>query len=61
MNEQQRLFLAQARSDFAVFELLRKQAILHECHALHYIWEELKGYVQRATISRTALCTVCQC
>ena len=37
MNDQQRLFLAQARSDFAVFELLRKQAMLPECHALHYL------------------------
>ena len=35
MNKPQRLFLAQARSDFAVFELLRKQATLPECHALH--------------------------
>lgn len=37
MNEQQRLFLAQARSDFAVFELLRKQTTLPDCHALHYL------------------------
>ena len=37
MNGPQRLFLAQARSDFAVFELLRKQATLPPCHALHYL------------------------
>jgi hypothetical protein len=37
MNEQQRLFLAQARSDFAVFGLLRTQAALPVCHAIHYL------------------------
>lgn len=37
MNAQQRLFLTQAKSDFAVFELLRKQATLPECHALDYL------------------------
>ena len=37
MNEQQRLFLVQARTDFAVFEVLRKNALLPSCHALHYL------------------------
>lgn len=37
MTEYQRLFLVQARSDFAVFALLRGQADLPACHALHYL------------------------
>ena len=37
MTEYQRLFLLQARTDFAVFELLRKQPDLPACHALHYL------------------------
>src|SRR5438128_2189537 len=37
MTEFQRLFLLQARTDFAVFELLRKQPDLPACHALHYL------------------------
>jgi hypothetical protein len=37
MTEYQRLFLVQARTDFAVFELLRRQADLPACHALHYL------------------------
>jgi hypothetical protein len=37
MTEYQRLFLVQARTDFAVFELLRRQADLPPCHALHYL------------------------
>ncbi len=37
MNEHQRLFLVQARTDFAVFELLRKRTELPPCHALHYL------------------------
>ena len=37
MTEQQRLFLVQAQTDFAVFELLRKDSNLPECHALHYL------------------------
>ncbi len=37
MNPQQRMFLAQARSDFAVFELLRKEPTLPKCHSLHYL------------------------
>jgi len=37
MTEYQRLFLVQARSDFAVFELLRRDPNLPRCHALHYL------------------------
>jgi hypothetical protein len=37
MTEYQRLFLVQARTDFAVFELLRRQPDLPACHALHYL------------------------
>jgi hypothetical protein len=37
MTEYQRLFLVQARSDFVVYELLRGQADLPACHALHYL------------------------
>jgi hypothetical protein len=37
MNEQQRHFLIQSRSDFAVFELLRKQPAVASCHLLHYL------------------------
>jgi hypothetical protein len=36
MTEYQRLFLVQSRTDFAVFELLRRQP-LPDCHALHYL------------------------
>jgi len=37
MTEFQRLFLVQARTDFAVFEMLRRQPDLPACHALHYL------------------------
>jgi hypothetical protein len=37
MTEHQRLFLVQARTNFVVFELLRKQGDLPACHALHYL------------------------
>jgi hypothetical protein len=37
VNQHQRLFLAQARSDFAVFELLRAQPAIASCHHLHYL------------------------
>lgn len=37
MTEYQRLFLVQARTDFAVFELFRKDSGLPACHALHYL------------------------
>jgi hypothetical protein len=37
MTEFQRLFLVQARSDFAVFELLKKRSELPCCHTLHYL------------------------
>jgi hypothetical protein len=37
MTKYQRLFLVQARTDFAVFELLRSRPELPACHALHYL------------------------
>lgn len=37
MTEYQRLFLVQARSDLAVFELLLKEPGLPACHFLHYL------------------------
>ncbi len=37
MTECERLFLVQARTDLAVFELLRKEPNLPACHALHYL------------------------
>ena len=37
MTEYQRLFLVQARTDFAVFEWLRARPALPRCHALHYL------------------------
>jgi hypothetical protein len=37
MTEFQRLFLVQARSDFAVFELLKESSALPPCHAIHYL------------------------
>ena len=37
MTEFQRLFCVQARTDFVVFSLLRDQAELPACHALHYL------------------------
>jgi hypothetical protein len=37
MNEHQRLFLVQARTDLAVFEMFRKQSEFPACHALHYL------------------------
>jgi hypothetical protein len=37
VTEPQRLFLVQARTDFAVFELLRDHSDLPACHALHYL------------------------
>jgi hypothetical protein len=37
MTEHQRLFLVQARTDFMVFELFRKDSKLPPCHALHYL------------------------
>ncbi|MGO8751711.1 MAG: hypothetical protein ACLQNE_37695 [Thermoguttaceae bacterium] len=36
MTEYQRLFLVQSRTDYAVFELLRRQH-LRDCHLLHYL------------------------
>lgn len=37
MNEHQRLFLVQARTDFTVFEMFRKETKFPICHALHYL------------------------
>jgi hypothetical protein len=37
VNEQQPLFLVQARTDLVVFELLAGQELLPPCHALHYL------------------------
>ncbi|MFO0969057.1 MAG: hypothetical protein U0793_26180 [Gemmataceae bacterium] len=37
MTEFQRLFLVQARDDFAILALLRKQTRIHPCHLLHYL------------------------
>lgn len=37
MTEYQRLFLVQACTDFAVFELLQRHPELPACHALHYL------------------------
>ncbi len=37
MNEQQRLFLVQARTDHRVFELVSMRADLPACHALHHL------------------------
>jgi hypothetical protein len=37
VTEHQRLFLVQARTDFAVFGLLRGRPNLPACHALHYL------------------------
>ena len=37
MNNHQRLFLTQAKSDFMVFERMRSDDALPPCHALHYL------------------------
>ncbi len=37
MTEHQRLFLVQARSCFAVFELLEEQSDLPSCHSLQHL------------------------
>jgi hypothetical protein len=37
MTEYQRLFLAQARADFAQFQVFRGASELPHCHALHYL------------------------
>jgi hypothetical protein len=37
VTEHQRLFLVQARTDYLVFDLLRKQPTLPACHSLHYL------------------------
>ncbi len=37
MKEEQRLFLVQAKSAYAVYKLLSADKSLHHCHALHYL------------------------
>lgn len=37
MTEEQRLFLVQARSAYAVYRKLNADKALHHCHALHYL------------------------
>ncbi len=37
MTEHQRLYLVQAKTDYSVFNLLRKQPELPDCHLLHYL------------------------
>jgi hypothetical protein len=37
MKEEQRLFLVQAKSAYAVYRLLSADKSLHHCHALHYL------------------------
>ncbi|MBI1915188.1 MAG: hypothetical protein HYS12_10685 [Planctomycetes bacterium] len=37
MTEHQRLFLVQARTNFTVFGLFRKDSKLPRCHTLHYL------------------------
>ena len=37
MTEHQRLFLVQAKTDYAVFNLLRERRELPHCHLLHYL------------------------
>ncbi len=37
MKEEQRLFLAQAKSAYTVYRFLNSNKALHHCHALHYL------------------------
>src|SRR5580658_9488306 len=37
MREEQRLFLVQAKSAYAVYRLLNADKSLHHCHTLHYL------------------------
>jgi hypothetical protein len=37
MNEEQRLFLVQARSAFSVYNSLTSNKSIHHCHAIHYL------------------------
>lgn len=37
MKEEQRLFLVQAKSAYAIYQLLNADNSLHHCHALHYL------------------------
>ena len=48
MNEQQRLYLVQAKSDWAVFLLLKPQPVCHRLHYLQMCTEKLaKAYFWR--------------
>jgi hypothetical protein len=48
MNEQQRLFLVQARSDWDVFQLLKRRPVCHQLHYLQMCTEKLaKAYFWR--------------
>lgn len=37
MKEERRLFLAQAKSAYAVYRLLNADKSIHHCHTLHYL------------------------
>src|SRR5271167_1318154 len=41
MNEQQRLYLVQARSDWSIFQLLKRQAVCQQLHYLQMVTEKL--------------------
>ena len=50
MNEKQRLYLVQARSDWQVFNLLKRQPICHQLHYFQMCTEKLaKAYFWRST------------
>lgn len=56
MTEQQRLFLVQVRTDFALFKVLCAKPELPACHALHYLQmsTELLGKAHRWRHGRPA-------
>jgi hypothetical protein len=41
MNEQQRLYLVQARSDWTIFQLLSRQSVCQQLHYLQMVTEKL--------------------
>ena len=41
MNERQRLYLVQARSDWSIFQLLKRQAVCQQLHYLQMVTEKL--------------------
>ena len=50
MNERQRLYLVQARSDWALYEFLKTQPICHRLHYLQMCTEKLaKAFFWRST------------